>query len=46
LRGERRHIKEFVDFDGVRVCDRRVRKLIEAGYIKRTKILYGVAGNI
>jgi len=28
----------------VRACDRRLRKLIEAGYIKRTKILYGVAG--
>ena len=39
-----RHIKELVEFDGQRACDRRLRKLIEAGYIKREKILYGVAG--
>ena len=39
-----RHIKELTGFDGQRACDRRLRKLIEAGYIKREKILYGVAG--
>lgn len=39
-----RHIKEIAEFDGQRACDRRLRKLIEAGYIKREKILYGVAG--
>jgi len=39
-----RHIRELAGFDGQRACDRRLRKLIEAGYIKRTKILYGVAG--
>ena len=39
-----RHIKTLVGFDGQRACDRRLRKLIEAGYIKREKILYGVAG--
>ena len=39
-----RHIKHLVGFSGQRACDRRLRKLIEAGYIKREKILYGVAG--
>ena len=39
-----RHIKELAGFDGQRVCDKRLRKLIQAGYIKREKILYGVAG--
>ena len=39
-----KHIKELVEFKGQRACDRRLRKLIEAGYIKREKILYGVAG--
>jgi len=39
-----KHIKEIVGFDGQRACDRRLRKLIDAGYIKREKILYGVAG--
>ena len=37
-------IKVLAGFDGQRACDRRLRKLIEAGYIKREKILYGVAG--
>ena len=39
-----RHIRELTGFTGQRACDRRLRKLIEAGYIKREKILYGVAG--
>ena len=39
-----RHIRELADFSGQRACDRRLRKLIEAGYLKREKILYGVAG--
>lgn len=39
-----RHIKILAGFDGQRACDRRLKKLIEAGYIKREKILYGVAG--
>ena len=39
-----KHIKELTGFDGQKACDRRLRKLIEAGYIKRQKILYGVAG--
>jgi len=39
-----RHIRELAGFEGQRACDRRLRKLIDAGYIKREKILYGVAG--
>ena len=39
-----RHIKELVGFGGQRACDRRLRKLVQAGYISREKILYGVAG--
>jgi len=39
-----RHIRELAGFSGQRACDRRLRKLIEAGYIEREKILYGVAG--
>ena len=39
-----RHIKELAGFTGQRACDRRLRKLTKAGYIKRDRILYGVAG--
>jgi len=39
-----RHIKELTGFSGQRACDRRLRKLAQAGYINREKILYGVAG--
>jgi len=39
-----RHIKELAGFSGQRSCDRRLRKLVDGGYIKREKILYGVAG--
>ena len=39
-----RHIRELVGFSGQRACDRRLRKLVQAGYISREKILYGVAG--
>ena len=39
-----KHIKELAGFEGQRACDRRLRKLIDVGYIKREKILYGVAG--
>jgi len=39
-----RHIKELAGFSGQRACDRRLRKLIDGGYIRREKILYGVAG--
>lgn len=37
-----RHIKVLADFTGQRVCDRRLKLLIEEGYIDRKKILYGV----
>lgn len=30
-----RHIKELAGFTGQRACDRRLRKLINAGYIKK-----------
>jgi len=39
-----RHIRELGGFSGQRACDRRLRKLVQAGYISREKILYGVAG--
>lgn len=37
-----RHIKYLADFSGQRATDRRLKLLIEAGYINRKKILYGV----
>ena len=37
-----RHIKLLAGFDGQRACDRRLKALIETGYIDRKKILYGV----
>ena len=37
-----RHIKSLVGFNGVRACDRRLSKLVEASYIARKKVLYGV----
>ncbi|MCL2405216.1 MAG: hypothetical protein FWC92_06685 [Defluviitaleaceae bacterium] len=39
-----RHIGELVGFSGQRACDRRLRKLVQAGYIRRERVLYGVAG--
>ena len=39
-----RHIKELAGFSGQRACDRRLRKLIEAGFIERRKIIYGLPG--
>jgi len=39
-----RHIKELGGFSGQRACDRRLRKLVQAGYISKERILYGVAG--
>lgn len=35
-----RHIRCFA-FSGQRACDRRLKKLIDVGYIKREHILYG-----
>ena len=37
-----RHIKELAGFTGQRACDRRLKKLMEAGYITRKHIIYGV----
>ena len=37
-----RHIKELCGFEGTRATDRRLKLLIEAGYLERKKILYGV----
>jgi len=39
-----RHIRELVGFTGQRACDRRLRKLVQAGYLTKERILYGVAG--
>ena len=39
-----KHICSLCGFTGQRACDRRLRKLIEAGFITRKKILYGVPG--
>jgi len=39
-----RHIMALTSFAGQRACDRRLRKLVSAKYIKRDRILYGVAG--
>lgn len=37
-----RHVKELIGFTGARSCDRRLKTLLDTGYIKREKILYGV----
>ena len=37
-----RHIKLLASFEGQRACDRRLKALIDAGYIDRKKILYGI----
>ena len=37
-----RHVKYLAGFEGQRACDRRLKALIDAGYIDRKKILYGV----
>lgn len=37
-----RHIKLLADFEGQRACDRRLKILIDTGYIDRKKVLYGV----
>ena len=39
-----RHITALAGFEGQKACDRRLRKLIEAGYLERKKVLYGVPG--
>lgn len=37
-----RHIKILADFEGLRQCDRRLKSLLEAGYVSRKIVLYGV----
>lgn len=37
-----RQIRILCEFQSQRTCDRRLKKLIEAGYIERKKILYGI----
>lgn len=39
-----RHIRFLAGFDGSRACDRRLRVLIDNGYLERRYILYGVPG--
>lgn len=39
-----RQIKILCEFLGQRACDRRLAKLIEAGYIERKYLLYGIPG--
>ena len=39
-----RQIRLIASFSGERSCDRRLRKLIDAGYLERKHILYGVPG--
>lgn len=37
-----RHLKKLVDFSSQRTCDRRLKKLIEAGFLRRKKYIYGI----
>ena len=37
-----RQIKVLGGFNGQRACDRRIKKLIEAGYIERKYIIHGI----
>ena len=37
-----RHIKTLVQFTGARASDRRLKALVDAGYLSRKKYLYGV----
>ena len=39
-----RQIAELAGFTGLKACQRRLKKLIEAGYLERKRILYGIAG--
>ena len=39
-----RHIVELVEFSGEKACQRRLKKLKEAGYLERKRVLYGIAG--
>ena len=37
-----RHIQFLASFDGVRACDRRLKILVDNGYLNRKKIIYGI----
>lgn len=37
-----RHVGPLVGFTGARACDRRLKVLVDAGYLSRKKYLYGV----
>jgi len=37
-----RHVLALADFSGLRATDRRLRALVEAGYLERQKYLYGL----
>lgn len=37
-----RHLKDIANFSSQRTCDRRLKKLIEAGFLDRKKYIYGV----
>jgi len=37
-----RHIRVLCGFNGARACDRRLKMLLDAGFLERKKILYGV----
>lgn len=37
-----RHLKNLAGFSSQRTCDRRLKKLIEAGFLRRKKYIYGV----
>jgi len=37
-----RHIRALCGFDGARATDRRLKLLVDAGYLERGKLLYGV----
>lgn len=39
-----RQIQMLCGFDGVRACDRRLKLLIDEGYLIRKRYIYGVAG--
>lgn len=37
-----RHVFFLAPFEGQRACDRRLKILVDSGYLKRKKILYGI----
>lgn len=39
-----RQLKILADFSSQRMCDRRLKKLIDAGYLKRVHLVYGIPG--